>query len=32
MPDDEWDSYDEEFDYTGGPEEPDEWRGYMDEP
>jgi hypothetical protein len=32
MPEAEWESYDEEHNYTGGPDDPDEWRSSMDEP
>ena len=32
MPEDEWESYDPEHDYTGGPDNPDMWEQSMDEP
>ncbi len=32
QPTDEWQSYDEEHDRTGGPDDPDMWRQSMDEP
>lgn len=31
MPDDEWEPYDTEFDYTGGPDDPDNWQDYSEE-